>query len=139
MFVAENRLHETSGGDLARNGAPAPSSELLKVDPVTVQTGMLWCPPRLSHIGIMRCAQYQFKKGCGIGCPNAATKAEIKLIAARSSERVEIEERIDRVFCTVCGNPKKSRQGLHCKRCAGRIAARWRQRGSAPEQSAIEG
>lgn len=133
MLTAETRLDD--GGELVEGGAGVESSNLvaLNVAPSVVNTGMVWCPVRMSHLAVMKCFSNQTRHGCALGCANAVTKREVQLTVSRSSSYVENEEQIGRVFCIDCGNPKKGRTGLRCRRCGGRIAARWRLRGSAAE------
>ena len=94
-------------------------------------TGSVFCPQRASSVAILRCAEYQSAKGCGLGCLHAATRAEIELVEINS--RLDLDAESDMYFCPVCGQPKKSAHGLRCRRCAARLSGRgFKSRVDAP-------
>lgn len=61
-------------------------------------SGMIYCPMKMSRMAVMKCAEYQKLLGCHKGtvpargaqeggqspCPNAATEGQIRLVEARS-------------------------------------------------------
>lgn len=87
--------------------------------------GMVYCPQRLSSIAVLRCAEYQRERGCGIGCSHAATREMIGLVECDS--KVDVDAAPDKSVCPRCGRPK-SRQAKHCHSCAGVLSRRWSSR-----------
>lgn len=46
---------------------------------------MILCPRRRSGIAILRCAEYQSRDGCQVGCVSAASREQIDFVTALSS------------------------------------------------------
>jgi hypothetical protein len=91
-------------------------------------TGEVFCPRRASHIGEMRCGEYQERDGCQFGCPNAVKPiriAELKLelrqypLEGRHVQRAEYVSRPHYDHCIECGNEKSPNPSLRCVSCAG--------------------
>lgn len=45
---------------------------------IGVETGMVWCPIKQSHIAILRCGELQDAHHCGNGCQFKASEEDIQ-------------------------------------------------------------
>jgi len=80
-------------------------------------SGEIFCPRKLAHIGVMRCGEYQDADHCGDGCAAKAAPDDI----ARA--RAEIAHaRVDKGgkrswLCNQCGGPKRGFYSQTCGTC----------------------
>jgi hypothetical protein len=67
-------------------------------------TGAVFCPLRFSHLAVLRCAEYQDRDRCEVGCRTAATKAEIEAVIFNA--RMGKEDDPGAYTCSRCGKGK---------------------------------
>lgn len=91
------------------------------------ETGMVWCPQRLSEIAVMRCAEYQKEFGCGSRllttggpCLFRATPGQIRQAQAAQSERLKepSHDAAGSYICPQCGGAKALKRSPLCRSCA---------------------
>src|SRR3990167_9116873 len=94
------------------------------------ETGMVWCPQRLSSIATMRCAEYQKQFGCGFGCASKATQGQIAAVkmSAGNMQEACAGPRI----CPSCRGPKShlAKVCIKCRGAVGGARGRYRKRGA---------
>jgi hypothetical protein len=80
-------------------------------------TGMIFCPRRSSSIAIMRCGQYQVSEGCQLGCPNAASPADIKKVQAEMKTETMEQDRhpVETAARASCERERGGGETEHCR------------------------
>ena len=91
------------------------------------ETGMVWCPQRLSGIAEMRCAEYQKQFLCGIGCAGAVKRARAAELNAALKFSENNLSRRGFAECVECGEAKKNTLAPYCRSC-GQTGRRYRKR-----------
>lgn len=101
-------------------------------DRVTVMpgefAGMVFCPPKLSSIAVMKCGENQERIHCGIGCPNRASARDLARVedafhrTVESGEIHSAKRQRPGGKCERCGRPKRMAKPGLCRKCGSRQA-----------------